>query len=612
MTRMGRSSLIVLTASLAGLAPATAVGSTTLATNPSGTQVVLHQVLEQSSRPLFAGVRDAGTARFAAFVPLPPALGIGPRGAVVDDAGGAVAAWGTTDGSYEGAGAVMTAVRPPGGKMGAPVQLDARRPRLLTVGGNARGDALVAWNSTGAIQYAFRPAGDNLEPVRAIPGVTGSVVGATLDPDGTATVVWTNYESPPGRYVTYTSTRPPGGDFGAPHEVPGVSPSYGITFAAAPNGRALLAWTSGRAVMAAERPPGGDFGPPFAALPAGPAASVKGLAIAPSGAAAIAFGHYAVRLTARGAGEAFLPSQRVGSGPEYFNPVSVAVDGAGDAAAAWGEPDRAVRAAYRRALTSTWRRFVLTPPQPLFGSLLDMPAAVAVSDSGRATAAWEETDGARVRTFVRTLGTTGAAKRRRVNVVPSYVREGPSRRCRPRGARIVRQSRTSTVFVDRGPYGCLLARGAWVWLQADENSWVQSPSRAALAGGLIAYAEDFAAHSYESSSLVVRDLRDPQSGVRRDAWVASSESGELAAVQLRPNGAVAWIGCPEPDVPLGSLTRACQRRGGDTKEVWVLGARTRKRRLVDHGRQIDPRSFRLSGDRLTWRHGRVLRRARLR
>jgi hypothetical protein len=585
-----------------------------LAANARGDQVLLHQVLQQTYRPLFAGLRDAGAERFGGFAPLPPALGIGPRGAVVDDGGGAVVGWGTTDGGYEGAGAVMVAVRRPGGAFAAPVQLDGARPSSLSVAGNARGDALVAWSGPGgALRYAFRPANGTLQAARPVPDAPGaSVVGATLDADGTATLAWSRYDPARGIYVLYASTRPPDGDFGAPREISGVTPSYGLAFAAASDGRALLAWPKGRSVMAAERPPGGDFGPPFAAIASAPATAVKGLAIAPSGAAAIAFGQTGVRLTARRAGGAFAPSQRVGSVPYFYSPASVAVDDGGDAAAAWGEPDRGVRAAYRGALEGAWRRFVLTPPQPLFGLPIEMPAAVAVSDAGRATAAWEETDGAQVRTFVRDLGTTAAATRRQANVVPSYVRQGPRASCSPRGARILRRTRTSTVFLDHGEaYGCLLARGAWVWLRDNENYWLQSPARVATAGGLMAYAEDLAGHGVELSTLVVRDLRDPESGVHRDASAASGATGEVAAVELRASGAVAWISCPTPDVPLG-ITRSCQHRGGDRKQVWVLTTRTRKPRLVDHGRQIDPRSFRLSGDRLTWRHGRALHHARLR
>ena len=585
-----------------------------LAANARGDQVLLYQVLQQTYRPLFAGLRDAGAERFGGFVPLPPALGIGPRGAVVDDGGGAVAGWGTTDGGYEGAGAVMVALRPPGGEMAAPVQLDGTRPSSLSVAGNGRGDALVAWSGPGgALRYAFRPADGALQAVRPVPDAQGSVVGATLDPDGTATLVWSRYDPARGIYVLHASTRMPDGDFGAPRELSGgVNPSYGLAFAASRDGRALLAWPAGRSVMAAERPPGGDFGPPFVAIPAAPGSTVRGLAIAPSGAAAIAFGQAGVRLAARRPGGTFAPSQRVGSVPDFFSPTSVAVDDAGDAAAAWGEPDRAVRAAYRGALEGTWHRIVLTPPQPLFGLPSEMPAAVAFFNSGRATVAWEETDGARVRTFVRDFGAAGATKARQANVVPSYVRQGPPGSCRPRGARIVQHTRASTVFLDHGqPYGCLLARGAWVWLQDDENYWLQSPARVALAGGLMAFAEDLAGHGVQLSTLVVRDLRDPQSGVQRDTSAASADTGEVAAVELRANGAVAWISCPTPDVPLG-LTRACQRRGGDRKQVWVLATRTRKPRLADHGRQIDPRSFRLSGDRLTWRHGRALHHARLR
>jgi hypothetical protein len=584
-----------------------AAANVSIATNPRGDQVILHQVLGQFSRPLFGGVRDAD-GPFGAFVALPPAQGIGPRGAAVDDAGGAVAAWGTTNGAYEGAGAVMAAVRPPGGKLGPPVELEARRPRLFAVAGNSRGDAIVVWNSSAAIQYAFRPAGGGFEPVAAVPGVVGGVVGAALDSDGTATIAWSRYDASRGFYAISTSTRAPSGEFAPPREVPAVTPPLGVVFAAAPNGRALLAWPQGSSTMVSERPPGGDFGVPFAA---GPSESIAALAVAPSGAAAIELGSGHVGLTTRRPGESFSPVEQLGTAAQGYPSGSVAVDDAGDAAAAWGGPDRSVRAAYRGALESTWRRFVLTPSQPLFGMPLVQPAAVAVADSGRATAAWEETDGARVRTFVRDLDSAGAPARQQVNVVPSYVRLRPRANCES-GVRVVRRTRTSTVFVDRGEaYGCLFAIGGWVWLKDDENYWVQSPRRVALAGALMAYAEDLVGHGVQSSTLVVRDLRDPEGGVRRDVPAASTEAGEVAAVRLRGNGAVAWISCPASEVPLG-LSRACQQRGGDRKQVWVLSTRTRRPRLADSGRQIDPRSFRLRGERLTWRHGKRLRHAVLR
>jgi hypothetical protein len=250
-----------------------------------------------------------------------------------------------------------------------------------------------------------------------------------------------------------------------------------------------------------------------------------------------------------------------------------------------------------------------------------VPAAgrpsVVVDDSGRATAAWEETNGATVRTYTRDFDQGGISQGVPASSVPSYISEAPPAACRPGDAQVAQASALSTVFVQHNSvYGCLLARGVPVGLSGGYDDGVsyepQSPKRMALAGALLAYAADYGGHSFESSALIVTDLRDPAGGVSRGWGIATTESAELAAIRLRANGAVAWIGCATDQAPYGALNDSCQHRGGDRKEVWVWPVRRRKPSLVDRGRIIDPRSFHLRGSKLTWRHGPKLRHARLR
>jgi hypothetical protein len=79
---------------------------------------------------------------------------------------------------------------------------------------------------------------------------------------------------------------------------------------------------------------------------------------------------------------------------------------------------------------------------------------------------------------------------------------------------------------------------------------------------------------------------------------------------LKSNGAVASIDCP--DVGPNDSSRACGRAGGSKKRVRLWNAGAARPRLVDAGRGIDPRTLKLRGSRLTWKHGRRLRHAVLR
>jgi hypothetical protein len=362
--------------------------------------------------------------------------------------------------------------------------------------------------------------------------------------------------------------------------------------------------------MATERPPGGDFGPPFAVAPAKDFESLKGVAIAPSGAAVIAYGHTPIRVAVRLPGRAFGAPRRIGTVIDYINPIGLGVNDRGDAVAAWPAADNGIQAAFRAARQRTWRRIELAPKRPLLPVPGNVPSVV-VDSSGRATGGWEETNGAVVHTYTRGFGAAGVGTRVQVDAVPSYVREGPPEACRPPDAQIAQDSGYSTVFEQNNRvYGCLAARGAPVLLSEEQDYYAQSLRRVALAGGLVAYGEDFYGADYESS-IVVSDLRDLESGFGRGASLASTGTAELAAVRLKSNGAVAWVSCPRPDFPFPDTTYACQNRGGDRKQVWVWPRHRLHPQLVDRGRMIDPRSFRLRGSRLSWRNGRAVHHARL-
>ena len=81
---------------------------------------------------------------------------------------------------------------------------------------------------------------------------------------------------------------------------------------------------------------------------------------------------------------------------------------------------------------------------------------------------------------------------------------------------------------------------------------------------------------------------------------------------VTPNGSVAWIGCTAPGGPSFGRVERCRRGDHARKWVFELRAGHEERRQLDTGRSIDPASLRLSGDRLTWRHGKARRHSTLR
>jgi hypothetical protein len=598
------------TIALSCLAPVTAVARVDLAGNARGDQVLLHQLLEHQDRPLSAGTR-APSARFGPLAPVSLATAVSERAAVVDDAGGAVIAWAThLPDTYPPDSPAYVATRAPGRDFAAPLEIgqDAGRPLLAS---NARGDALVAFGAYGKeAQYRFRAAGGEFGPPTAAP--LPLLIGIALDEDGTALFAGVQFDHETGSDRLLVVTQPHGAAPGAAKEVPGGTSVFDVHMTSAPNGRTLIVWRDSNGVVAVERPPGGDFSPRYtvatgAVASQNPIAYVK---LASSGAAAVLIGTYGGFLTVRDPAGQFRPLIPVPS----REPASVAVGERGDAAAVWhGTDGNGVRGMYRAAGASRWSAPRVLGPTRQFAPYTALPPAVAVDGSGRASVAWEESDGATVRTYTRDFRGSSADPQALVDSTPTYFSEAPPRACRPAGARVLRASRRARIFdQDNELFGCLFDRGVPVFLGDDTSLHDAFPaSTMTLAGPLVASGYNYLDRVDQGSQMIVMDLRDGEFGINRTAWLDGYDYATLVGTRLRPNGAVAWMSCVDPS-EVGANAKACRRVEGDSKHVWVWGSRSVDPRLVDRGRNIDPRSFRLRGSKLTWRHGNKLRHARLR
>ncbi|MBE2320796.1 hypothetical protein DVA67_032855 [Solirubrobacter sp. CPCC 204708] len=207
---------------------------------------------------LVAGVDGVGAPVRVPFGRLPGC----PR--VAADASGAAVAAGATD------RAVRVALREPGGGgFGAPVTLAAARDVFeLSVAVSPRGDAVVAWAEMAypprrlRMRIARRPAGgvfgppEDLVPWRSFGGSAGVAVGMAADGE---TVLM--LREPRGSDSVQTlRIAPANAPFGPASPVP---PGFsGLALGVAPDGRALVAASTGAGVAVLERPPGGAFGAP--------------------------------------------------------------------------------------------------------------------------------------------------------------------------------------------------------------------------------------------------------------------------------------------------------------------------------------------------------------
>jgi hypothetical protein len=594
---------------LALAAPASASAGVGLAGNANGDQVLFHTVDGHYDRPLVVGTRPGG-GTFGPLAPISPLIGASGEVAAVDDSGGSVLVW-TTPASYTSDSHLQASIRPPNGHFGPAVELGSAAMGLH-VASNGRGDTVVVWDRYNAPSlYSFRLAGGDFGPAAEAPAVS---VGVSVDPDGTANFYGVEFGSDES-WLTM-ATRPPGGEVGAPRRVVESVPSFDPQVGAARNGRVLVAWPNvnpgASAVTLAERAPGGDFGPLHDVQTPSPVDvfGIRSVQVASSGAAALSLGDGGDRVISRDPGGQFVGSPLFPVANLQVS--SIAVDEQGDTAVAWrGLNGNGIRAAYRPSGTGEWSAAQVLSRRRYAAGLTIASPGLVIDATGTATAAWDEDDFETVRTFTRDFRASSAQPKVLVDSVPAYSRAGPPSACRV--GKLIRKTARAIVFEDRSHtvYGCLLARGAPVQLGVERE--VDHPTRTlALAGPLVAFGWHYSDRLDDIDFMSVADLRDRDSGNSRlHRLESSSDFATLLATRLRANGAVAWISCPDASVD-SRRARKCRRVGADPKHVWVWGTGASAPRLVDRGRVIRPRTFRLRGSLLSWRHGGKLRHARLR
>jgi len=212
-----------------------------------------------------------------------------PQIAIAPD-GAATAVWTRSNGPNE---IIQAATRPPGGSFGAAVDLSATgqtadNPQIAIA---PDGAATAAWRRSNGtnniIQAATRPPGGSFGAAvdLSATGQNASGPQIAVAPDGTATVVWTRDNGT--NFIIQAATRPPGGSFGAAVDLsaPGqnaADPQIEI----APDGTATVVWTRFNTIIqAATRPPGGSFGAAADLSATAQSAFGPQIAIAPDGAA---------------------------------------------------------------------------------------------------------------------------------------------------------------------------------------------------------------------------------------------------------------------------------------------------------------------------------------
>jgi hypothetical protein len=603
---------LTVAAAATALATCASASATTLSSTPAGDAAVAFRLPETSlSAPVFAALRPAGGV-FGRAVRLTPRHVVGADVAA-GPGGVALATW------TEAGGAVRAAFREAGGRWG-PAQTLAQHGRSARAALDARGAGLVVWTHPGgAMRSAARPPGGPFEPARDLPD-PGEVQALKMDAEGDALVL--SLLDGSSEALVQSSYRRAGGEFAAARPIAVVGSTYAtpaLAMNAAGDALAVYPATDGR-LAASRRPAGGEFGPEETVL-AAPKSSgaltstrVADAALGGDGSAAVTWtttfedddnNVYAVRTfvaVAPGGGSFGRPRRlTTPSRPGYD--AQVAIDGGGDAVVAWGDPRFAVHAIYRRAGGSFAAPLRLAGPR--LGGLPD----VSIDDAGRATAAWEQNDGDRIKLATRSFGPDGAGAPAQVlRSAPAYKRLPHARsRCNPPRTRTVLETREARVYRDlrkshHPEYACFLRRGKPIELEYGFDDFpvtASEPPAMALAGPLVAYVyEDEQCGTCAGIvALTVLDLRTDATangfGPEGDPYPLGY--GPVGRLVLRRDAALAYTALGD------RFNRVLKMDSGAAGPV-----------LLAKGKRIDGDFLRLRHGRVQWRDGGRLRSAPLR
>lgn len=266
---------------------------------------------------------------------------------------------------------------------------------------NAGGDALLAWNATGRVSYADKPAAGRWSRSATVPGgLTGAgPVAVALGRGGVAAIAWTTVAT---RYVPskmLVSWRSPGGRFGPADEVAPGTGVWTLKLGVACDGSVTLLWLDALGVQTSTRagtpgsgacdglPGPGPWAPPQALSDAQVGAALPDLAVNDAGAAVAAWQQGTSAVAAlRPAGGDWGAAQVVSS------PTAAAVWNARPVIDAQGRPavgylDGNTLAVVRGDAAGAWGA-----PVPVSGAQRVFYPALATTASGQLLAAWQVLD----------------------------------------------------------------------------------------------------------------------------------------------------------------------------------------------------------------------------
>lgn len=289
---------------------------------------------------------------------------------------------------------------------------------------NANGHALLAWNATGPVMYADRPAGAAWKASAMVPGAGNGAgpVAVALGRNEVAAIAWVTVAT---RYVPaqlLVSLRLPGGTFGTAVQVAPGTAVWDLRLGVDCSGTVTLVWNDGQGVKAAQRDgsgatPGACDGLPGTAAWSAPqmlsasqvGASLPDLAVNDAGAALAVWqeaqgGSPTAALAAlRTAGGAWQPAQAVSTpgALSTWNPKPV-LDAAGNAAV--GYLDDLRMAVARRPAGGNW-----AAPEIVSGNQKVYYPALAVNERGDLLAAWQALDANNTGSVWQSTAPVGAA-----------------------------------------------------------------------------------------------------------------------------------------------------------------------------------------------------------
>ena len=234
-----------------------------------------------------------------------------------------------------------------------------------------------------------------LPPTEMAKGVLEGDVA--MDPQGDAVAAWVRYE--PGASTIVTESRPAGGSWEAPVEVPSPAINQQPQLYFDDAGEAFLLWrrleNAEAHVVFASRPPGGSWSEPQQLSASGGGAQEGQLAVGPGGSLVAVWyrsdgSNYVIQATERPPGGSWSEPVDLSKPGESAQSPRIGLDAAGDATAVWARYDGTVEVIQEASRTSggSWSE----PTDISEEGKQSFAPALAVDPAGTAVAVWNRED----------------------------------------------------------------------------------------------------------------------------------------------------------------------------------------------------------------------------